>query len=137
MQPMRLCICSGRQFEKTFENSHWRKVLQMQLMRLCICSGRQFEKTSENSHWGKVLQMQLTFVKTRNWISFPNPTFPMPKRFKYSQATNICGNHVVNAISKNQSLFETTFLSYPFLCSMMTIFFSRSLDLICISRKNA
>ena len=101
LQAMRLCICSGRQFEKTFENSHWRKVLQMQLMRLCICSGRQFEKTSENSHWGKVLQMQLTFVKTRKWISFPNPTFPMPKRFKYSQATNICGNHVVNAISKN------------------------------------
>ena len=25
MQPMRLCICTGRQFEDTFENSLWRK----------------------------------------------------------------------------------------------------------------
>merc|ERR1711874_12365 len=25
MQPMRLCICTGRQFEDTFENSLWRE----------------------------------------------------------------------------------------------------------------
>ena len=50
---MRLCNCSLRRFEKTFENSHWRKVIQMQPMWLCICSGRQLEKTFENSLWKK------------------------------------------------------------------------------------
>ena len=40
MQPMRLCICTGRQFEDTFEDSLWRKSGQMQPMPLCICSGR-------------------------------------------------------------------------------------------------
>ena len=49
MQPMRLCICFGRQCEKTFENSLWRKIVQMQPMQLRICSGRQCEKTFENS----------------------------------------------------------------------------------------
>ena len=58
LQAMRLCICSDRQFEKTFENSHWGNVLQMLPMRLCICSGRQFEKTFENSFWRKIFQMQ-------------------------------------------------------------------------------
>ena len=28
MQPMRLCICSGSQFENTFENTLWGKILQ-------------------------------------------------------------------------------------------------------------
>ena len=58
MQPMRLCISSLRRFEKTFENSHWKKVVQMQPMRLCIFFGRQFEKTFENSRWKKVIEMQ-------------------------------------------------------------------------------
>ena len=58
MQPMRLCMCSCRQFEKTFENSLWRKIVKMQPMQLCICSLRRFEKTFENSHWKKVVQMQ-------------------------------------------------------------------------------
>ena len=56
MQPMRLCMCSGRQFEKTFENSLWRKIVKMQPMQLCICSLRRFEKTFENSHWKKSLK---------------------------------------------------------------------------------
>ena len=40
---MCLCVCSGKQFEKTFENSLWRKIVQMQPLRLCICSGRWFD----------------------------------------------------------------------------------------------
>ena len=49
MQPMQLCICSGRHFEKTFENSLRRKIVQMQPTRLWICSARQCQKTLENS----------------------------------------------------------------------------------------
>ena len=45
MQPMRVCICTGRQFEETYENSLWRKIIQMQPMQLRICSGRHFEET--------------------------------------------------------------------------------------------
>ena len=42
MQPKRLCICFGTQFEKTFENLLWKKVFKMQSMWQCICSDRQF-----------------------------------------------------------------------------------------------
>ena len=30
MQPLRLCICTGKQFEDTFENAQLRKAKQMQ-----------------------------------------------------------------------------------------------------------
>ena len=43
---MRLRICSLRGFEKTFEKSHWIKVIEMQPMRICICFGRQFDQKS-------------------------------------------------------------------------------------------
>ena len=56
MQPMQLCICYTRQFEKTFENSLCRKIVHMQPMRLHISSLRRFEKTFENSHWKKSLK---------------------------------------------------------------------------------
>ena len=36
----------------------WRKVKQMQPMSLCIFSGRQFEDTFDNAQWRKVKQMQ-------------------------------------------------------------------------------
>ena len=42
MQPKRLCICFGTQFEKTFENLLWKKDVKMQSMWQCICSDRQF-----------------------------------------------------------------------------------------------
>ena len=45
MQPMRLCLFSCRSFEDTFKNAQWRKVKQMQAMRLCLFSGRRFEDT--------------------------------------------------------------------------------------------
>ena len=78
MQVMWLCICSIRQFEKTFENhlmekfcisatlvtlhlfnqaiweDMWKltfeKITHMQLMWLCICSSRRFEKTFQNNN---------------------------------------------------------------------------------------
>ena len=46
---MCLCICSSGWFEAAFENSFWRKIVQMQPMPLCICSCSQFENTHENS----------------------------------------------------------------------------------------
>ena len=58
MQPIRLCMHSGRQFEDTFENTQWRKDKQMQPMRLCIHSGKRFEDTFENAQWRKAKQMQ-------------------------------------------------------------------------------
>ena len=51
---MWLCIFSCRQFEDTFENTHRRKVKQMQPMWLFILSGRQFEETFKNAQWRKV-----------------------------------------------------------------------------------
>ena len=45
---MRLRICSGGQFEETFENSLWKRILQMQTMWLCVCQGSRFEDTLEN-----------------------------------------------------------------------------------------
>ena len=70
MQPMRLCICFGRQCEKTFENSLWRKIVHMQPTRLRICSLRWFEKTFE-THTGikslKCNQCDYAPVLAGNW----------------------------------------------------------------------
>ena len=49
MQPMLLCLFSGRRFEETFENTQWRKVKQMRPMWLCIFSGSQFEGPSKET----------------------------------------------------------------------------------------
>ena len=56
MQPMLLCIFSGRPFEDTFKSAQWRKVKQVQPMRLYIFSSTQFEDTLENAQWAKQLQ---------------------------------------------------------------------------------
>ena len=58
MQPVWLCIHSGRRFEEAFENTQWRKVKQMQPVWLCIFWGKQFEETFEETQWRKVKQMQ-------------------------------------------------------------------------------
>ena len=60
MQPVWLCILSGRPFEDTFENPQRRKVKQMQPVWLCILSGRRSKDTCENTQWRKVEQMQIT-----------------------------------------------------------------------------
>ena len=62
MQPVWLCIFSGRWFEETFDNIQWRKVQQMQPMWLCIFSGRQFEDSFENAHLRKAKQMQPIWI---------------------------------------------------------------------------
>ena len=54
---MWLCILSGRWFENTHENAHWRKIEQMQPMQLCVFSVRQFENTFENAQWRKAKRM--------------------------------------------------------------------------------
>ena len=53
-----LCICTGSPFEVTFENSLWRKIIQMQPMWLCICPDIPFEETYENSLGRQIAQMQ-------------------------------------------------------------------------------
>ncbi len=42
MQLMWICLLSGKQFEETFENAHWRKVKQLQTMQLCIILFKRF-----------------------------------------------------------------------------------------------
>ena len=56
MQPVWLCLFSGRQIEETFENARRRKVTQMQSVWWCILSGRRLEETFENAEWRKVKQ---------------------------------------------------------------------------------
>ena len=58
MQPMWLCILSGRQFEDTFEITQWRKAKQMQPMWLCIFLGRHSKDSFENTQRRKIKQMQ-------------------------------------------------------------------------------
>ena len=91
MQPIRLCIFSGRRFEETFENTQWRKVKQMQSMRLCIFSGKQFEATFENTQWRKVKQMQpmrlyiltdMSFEDTNENTQWRNPTQMQPVHYR-------------------------------------------------------
>ena len=58
MQPMRLCLYLGKQFEETFKNSlSKRKITQMQPMRICIRWSKQIEDTFENSLWRKIVQV--------------------------------------------------------------------------------
>ena len=40
MQPVWLCIFSGRQFEDTYEETQWRKAKQLQPVWLCILPGK-------------------------------------------------------------------------------------------------
>ena len=70
MQPMQLCICSGRQFEDTFQNSFWWQIIQMQPMRLCICSGKRFEEAFGNSFRRKIAQMHPMWLCFRSGKEF-------------------------------------------------------------------
>ena len=90
MQPMQLCICYTRQFEKTFENSLCRKIVHMQSMRLHISSLRRFEKTFENSHWKKSLkcnQSDYASVLARN-LRRHLKTYSGKKSLKCNQCDN-------------------------------------------------
>ena len=72
MQPMRLCLFSGRWFDDSFENAQWRKAIQMQPMWLCILSGRRSEETFENTQWRKVKQMQPVWLCIHLCRTFEN-----------------------------------------------------------------
>ena len=54
MQPMRLCICTGRQFEDTFENSLWRKAYKCNQCDFASVQAdnlrRQLKKTYKCNH---------------------------------------------------------------------------------------
>ena len=58
MQPMRLCLLSGRWFEETFEEAQRRKVKQVQSMWLCIRLCKCFEGPFEYTQWSKAEQVQ-------------------------------------------------------------------------------
>ena len=72
MQPVWLCMLWSKCTEVTFENTQWRKTVQMQPMWLCIFSGKPFEDTFENAQWRKVEQMQPVHYWLRWSIGFWN-----------------------------------------------------------------
>ena len=57
MQPVWLCIVSGRQLEDTFENAQWRKATQMHLLLPIILSCKHFESSFNITQWRKVQRM--------------------------------------------------------------------------------
>ena len=80
MQPMWLCHFSCRRFEKTFENTQWRKVIQMLpvwlCIRPCICFEaifekriveRRFEKTQQRKVKQNVTGMTMHPLKQAIW----------------------------------------------------------------------
>ena len=51
MQPVWLRFQSGKQFEETFENTHWREAKQMQSMWLYMLRSKCIEVTFEDTQW--------------------------------------------------------------------------------------
>ena len=49
MQPVQFYTGLATSSQETYENTQWRKVKQMQPMRLCILSGKQFKEAFENT----------------------------------------------------------------------------------------
>ena len=97
MQPMWLCICALRQFEKTFENQLWKKVVQMQPMRLRICSLRRFENTFETHNGEKLYKCNYASVLTVN-LRRHLKTQSWEKSFKYNQRDS---HHFIQTIWEN------------------------------------
>ena len=70
MQPMWLCIHSGRQIGETYENPQWRKVKQMQPMWICILLQEQFEQTCDNTHWIGLIRKSVEFQRINmDWLT--------------------------------------------------------------------
>ena len=66
MQPMWLCIHSGRQIGET----QWRKVKQMQPMWICILLQEQFEQTCDNTHWMGLIRKSVEFQRINmDWLT--------------------------------------------------------------------
>ena len=74
-------------FEKTFENSQWRKIKQMQPMRLCIFLGRQFEQPFEDTRWIKITKMEPVWqvqwkCRNKTFFCFRCSTFYVTQKCK-------------------------------------------------------
>ena len=68
MQQMWLCILSGRQFEGTFENTHGRKVKQVQRCDYA-CSGPSALRSHLRTHkWNKCNQSNYTTFSLRRYF---------------------------------------------------------------------
>ena len=84
MQPMQLCLFSGRSFEDTFENAQWRKikqmqpmvetfvhtlekVKQMQTMQLCIISFKYAFSQAVNLRMNLMMQSVVILNKCNQW----------------------------------------------------------------------
>ena len=70
---MCLCLCSGKQFEETFQHAQWRKVQQMQAVWFCLHWSKYFEEPCEKTHWTKVKQMQLVWFCVFSRKQFEDP----------------------------------------------------------------
>ena len=75
MQPVWLCILSGRPSEDTSENTQWRKVKQMQPVWLRMFAGRKLEETFENPQCWKMEQMKPVGLFIYLWTSALNYFF--------------------------------------------------------------
>ena len=73
MEPVWLCILSGRQFEETFENTQWRKNQEVQPAWICLFWSKQLEETFEDTQWRKVKQMQPKWLCIFSGSQFEGP----------------------------------------------------------------
>ena len=82
---MWLCLCLDTRFENAFENSLWRKSIQMQTMRLCICSSKQLEETFKNTLRGEIVKCNLCYFASvlkdalRSHLKWHDKTHPIIK----------------------------------------------------------
>ena len=99
MQPVWLCIFSGRQFENAFKKTLRWKVKHMQPVLLCILPSKQFDDTCENTKGDEfqTIATNVTLRLLRQAIkeSFENSTTPHcgKKPFQRMISDNILGEH--------------------------------------------
>ena len=112
MQPMLLCLFSGRRSEKTFENAQGEKIKQIQPMWFCIVLCKRFEDTFENTQWGKVEQMQLMWLCIHSFKrfeeTFENAQWRKMKQMQPIQLHNAHNFSLYCKIHINEKLFFKT-----------------------------
>ena len=106
MQPVWLCILSGRRFEDTFENTQWRKVKQMQTMWLRLFSGKHFDGSFENTQRREVKQMQpmwLCLFSGKHFEeSFKNAQWRKVTQMQPMWLCLLCGGHFEEPFENSQ-----------------------------------